>query len=237
MIADLTVRGLKQAVVGANAPDAHFTGVDVERDVDDPEFVDVLQVRAGDPCPRCGEPLESSRGIEVGQIFRLGDKYSSAMGATVLNERGEQVPMRMGCYGIGVTRTVAAAIEQHHDERGIRWPFALAPFHLEILALAGRDPAPQRVAEELYAVVRERGWDVLLDDRDERPGAKFADADLIGIPFRLIVGERGLKAGHVELRDDGDLRHVASAWMLARARAEAESGWISRLPPTQPELR
>jgi prolyl-tRNA synthetase len=137
----------------------------------------------------------------VGQIFKLGDKYARAMGATYLNESGEQVTMVMGCYGIGMTRTVAAAIEQHHDEKGILWPLSIAPFHVEIVAVAGKDPASARVAGELYAALVADGWEVLLDDRDERPGSKFADADLIGVPFRVVVGDRGLKQGVVELRE------------------------------------
>ncbi|MBA2566009.1 MAG: proline--tRNA ligase [Gemmatimonadetes bacterium] len=202
ILADPNLRGARGSVVGANAADAHLTGMDLERDVPQAEFVDLLQVAAGDPCPRCGASLESSRGIEVGQIFKLGDKYSKAMGATFLDESGAQRTLIMGCYGIGITRTVAAAIEQHHDERGIRWPPAIAPMQVEVVPLAARDPAPMRVGEELYEGLMERGWEVLLDDRDERPGVKFADADLIGIPFRLVVGERGLKNGMVELRAD-----------------------------------
>jgi prolyl-tRNA synthetase len=201
IVADVNVRGMRGAIVGANAADQHLTDVDVARDLPALEFVDLLQVVAGDPCPLCGEPLASSRGIEVGQIFKLGDKYSRAMGATFLNEAGEQVTLLMGCYGIGITRTVAAAIEQHHDQRGILWPLAIAPFHVEIVPVTGKDPAPARVSEELYAALTAAGWEVLLDDRDERPGSKFADADLIGIPLRLVVGERGLKQGVVELRD------------------------------------
>jgi prolyl-tRNA synthetase len=201
IVADANVRGMRGAIVGANAADQHLTDVDVARDLPALEFVDLLQVVAGDPCPLCGEPLASSRGIEVGQIFKLGDKYSRAMGATFLNESGEQVALLMGCYGIGITRTVAAAIEQHHDQRGILWPLAIAPFHVEIVSVTGKDPAPARVAEELYAALTTAGWEVLLDDRDERPGSKFADADLIGIPLRVVVGERGLKQGVVELRD------------------------------------
>lgn len=200
ILADLNVRGLSGVIVGANAGDEHFAGVDVDRDLEGLEYVDLVQVRAGDPCPVCGAVLESSRGIEVGQIFKLGRKYSSAMGATFLDEAGQQVSMVMGCYGIGITRTVAAAIEQHHDERGILWPFAIAPFHIEIVALPGRDPRPMQVAEELYRGLTRRGWEVLVDDRDERPGPKFADADLIGMPFRVVVGERGLKSGTVELK-------------------------------------
>ncbi|HEY7530564.1 MAG TPA: proline--tRNA ligase [Gemmatimonadota bacterium] len=202
MLADANLRGLTGAIVGGNEADVHLVGVDVARDVADLEFLDLLQARAGDPCPHCGTPLESSRGIEVGQIFKLGTKYSEAMGATFLNEEGQQVPMRMGCYGIGITRTAAAAIEQHHDENGIRWPFSIAPLHVHLVAIAGRDPEPGRRAEELYNALVNRGVEVLFDDRDERPGVKFADADLIGLPLRLVVGERGLKRGVVELRGD-----------------------------------
>jgi prolyl-tRNA synthetase len=221
IVADANVRGLRGAIVGANVADQHLTDVDVARDLPGLEFVDLLQVVAGDPCPVCGKPLASSRGIEVGQIFKLGDKYSRAMGATFLNESGEQVTLLMGCYGIGITRTVAAAIEQHHDERGILWPLAIAPFHVEVVSVAGKDPAPARVAEELYAALTTAGWEVLLDDRDERPGSKFADADLIGIPLRVVVGERGLKQGVVELRDRSGR---AEAEMLPLEGAAREIG-------------
>jgi prolyl-tRNA synthetase len=199
ILADLNVRNLRGAIVGANAADEHLIDVDVQRDVKGLEFVDLLQVTAGDPCPVCGRPLEASRGIEVGQIFKLGTKYSVPMGATYLNEAGEQIPMLMGCYGIGITRTVAAAIEQHHDERGILWPYAIAPFHVQVVSVLGKDHAPARVADELYTALRGRGVEVLLDDREERPGSKFADADLVGIPLRVVVGERGLKQGAVEM--------------------------------------
>jgi prolyl-tRNA synthetase len=200
ILADVNVRGLRGVIVGANAADEHLVDVDVERDLNGLEYVDLLQAGAGDPCPVCGKPLQSSRGIEVGQIFKLGDKYARSMQATFLDEAGEQVTMVMGCYGIGITRTVAAAIEQHHDERGILWPLAIAPFHIEVVSVLGKDPAPARVAEDLYGSLIDDGWEALLDDRDERPGSKFADADLIGIPFRVVVGERGLKQGVVELR-------------------------------------
>jgi prolyl-tRNA synthetase len=219
ILADGNVRGLKGMIVGGNAADEHLTGVDVDRDLKDLEVLDLLQVRAGDPCPRCGEPLESSRGIEVGQIFKLGDKYARAMGATYLNESGEQVTLVMGCYGIGMTRTVAAAIEQHHDEKGILWPLTIAPFQVEIVAVTGKDPLPARVAGELYAALVSDGWEVLLDDRDERPGSKFADADLIGVPFRIVVGERGLKQGAVELRESSG-RAEAETIPLEGAPAE-----------------
>ncbi len=210
ILADTNVRGLHGMIVGANTADEHLADVDVERDLDGLEYVDLLQVGVGDPCLLCGKPLESARGIEVGQVFKLGDKYARAMGATFLNEAGEQMTMVMGCYGIGITRTVAAAIEQHHDARGILWPLAIAPFQVEIVSVAGKDPAPARVANDLYAALVADGWEVLLDDRDERPGSKFADADLVGIPFRVVVGERGLKQGVVELRG-------------ASGRAEAET--------------
>jgi prolyl-tRNA synthetase len=216
LLADANLRGMTEAIVGGNEADVHLVGVDVSRDLGDVEFLDLLQARAGDPCPTCGTELESSRGIEVGQIFKLGTKYSEAMGATFLDEEGRQVPMRMGCYGIGITRTVAAAIEQHHDESGIRWPFSIAPLHVHLIAIAGRDPEPARRAEELYNALVNRGVEVLFDDRDERPGVKFADADLIGLPLRLVVGERGLKRGVVELRGDAG-RGDAEEFLLEEA--------------------
>jgi prolyl-tRNA synthetase len=156
-------------------------------------------VRGGDACPRCGVPLEESRGIEVGHTFMLGTKYSAAMHADFTDERGETHPAIMGCYGLGLGRTVAAAIEQNHDEQGIVWPLPLAPFQVLLVSLNPNDDAVRAAADTLFDALRERGVEVLYDDRDERPGVKFNDADLIGIPIRLVVGGKSLARGEIEL--------------------------------------
>jgi prolyl-tRNA synthetase len=169
-------------------------------------------VAAGDPCPRCDGNLEITRGIEVGHIFKLGTKYSQAMGCAYTDEAGESHAMEMGCYGLGIGRTVAAAIEQNHDEKGIIWPRALAPFEVLVLPL-GNDAEVVTLAEKAYEELSARGVDVLLDDRDERPGVKFNDADLLGIPVRLVIGARSLAEDKVELslRRDGEKRMVPAA--------------------------
>ena len=201
IVADLSVRGLRDAVTGANRADTHLVGVDQQRDFPQVEFADLRQAHAGDACARCREGRYAEhRGIEVGQVFYLGTKYSAAMGATFLGADGAERPLEMGCYGIGITRTVAAAIEQHHDAVGICWPAPLAPFGAHVVPVNAKDGelvvAAERVAAELAAA----GIDVLVDDRDERPGVKFKDADLIGLPVRVTVGPRALKAGNVEVK-------------------------------------
>jgi len=210
LLADESVRGLRNFVCGANEADVHLVDVNWERDAPDlADWVDLVLVLEGDPCPRCGEPLAMSRGIEVGHIFKLGTKYSSAMQCTFSDESGALQPMTMGCYGLGIGRTVAAAIEQNHDADGIVWPLPLAPFDVLILALTPNDPASLAAAEALAAEIEGHGYDVLLDDRDERPGVKFKDADLVGIPVRAVVGGKSFAAGEVELslrRDREKLR-------------------------------
>ncbi len=165
---------------------------------------------AGDGCPRCAGTLEIKRGIEVGHVFKLGTKYSEAMGATVLDEDGKEKPVIMGCYGIGIGRTAAAAIEQNHDEAGIIWPHPLSPFDCEIVPVNVNDPQTAKAAEELYALLNSAGVDTLLDDRDERAGVKFKDSDLIGIPVRVTIGEKNLKQGSMEIKErkTGDVRLV-----------------------------
>jgi prolyl-tRNA synthetase len=176
-------------------------GVNWGRDVPEPAAADIRNVVDGDPSPRGAGRLAIARGIEVGHIFQLGQKYSEAMGATVQDEQGRDVMMHMGCYGIGVTRIVAAAIEQNHDERGIIWPAPLAPFDVVIVGLNWEKSAAVRdAALALYRALGDAGLDVLLDDRDARPGVKFADAELFGIPHRVVVSERGLGAGRLEYR-------------------------------------
>jgi prolyl-tRNA synthetase len=188
-------------VCGANEPDAHLRGVNWERDLPLPDIVDLRNAVAGDPSPGGRGTLSIARGIEVGQIFQLGTKYSESMQATVLDPEGQPRFMQMGCYGIGVTRVVAAAIEQNHDERGIIWPEAIAPFDVILIPINLEKADSVRAAtESLYAELTGAGLEVLVDDRPQRPGFKFADADLIGIPHRLVVAERGLNEGKVEYK-------------------------------------
>jgi prolyl-tRNA synthetase len=188
-------------VCGGNQRDVHLSGVNWGRDLPEPVAVDVRNVVDGDPSPSGSGTLRIVRGIEVGHIFQLGRKYSAAMNATVLDESGKAVTMLMGCYGIGVTRIVAASIEQNHDERGIIWPDALAPFQVVLVPMGLQKSARVRErAEALYAELTTAGIEVLFDDRDARPGVKFADAELLGIPHRLVIGERGLDAGSCEYR-------------------------------------
>jgi prolyl-tRNA synthetase len=200
LIADRTVAAMANMVTGANEPDAHFVNVNRGRDFDVDAFHDVLMVEEGDACKLCGKPLSTWRGIEVGQIFKLGAKYSEIMGATFLDEHGAERPFIMGCYGIGITRTVAAAIEQHNDKDGIAWPISIAPFEVLILTTNVTQAGLVETAEQIYNGLTERGVEVLYDDRDERPGNKFKDADLVGIPLRVTVGEKGAREGMVELR-------------------------------------
>ncbi|HZA56922.1 MAG TPA: proline--tRNA ligase [Candidatus Udaeobacter sp.] len=201
MVADLAVQGIQGAVTGANEADTHYLNVDQERDFTPSVFADLRLAGAGDPCPRCDSgSLETHRGIEVGQVFYLGRKYSETMGATYLDAEGRERPIEMGCYGIGISRLVAAAIEQNHDANGIVWPFSIAPFHLLLLPINYKDQAIREVSDRLYQELQERWVEVILDDRDERPGVKFKDGDLIGIPLRLTVGTKGLNKGCVELR-------------------------------------
>jgi len=199
--ADHSVVALADFVCGANRKDAHFTGVNWGRDLPEAAAVDIRNVVAGDPSPSGKGKLSIARGIEVGHIFALGQKYSEAMGAQVLDETGKQATMYMGCYGIGVTRVVAAAIEQNHDARGIIWPDAIAPFQVVVVPInAPKSARVRETAERLYNDLIAAGIDALLDDRDERPGVKFADSELIGIPHRVVVGDRGLEKGQLEYR-------------------------------------
>jgi prolyl-tRNA synthetase len=200
LIGDETVRPLTSFVCGANAADAHYAGANWDRDLPDlAEWQDLTLAGVADPCPRCDGRLELYRGIEVGHIFRLGTKYSATMNCTYTDEAGELQPMVMGCYGLGIGRTVAAAIEQNHDDDGIIWPLPLAPHEVVLLSLDPGDPEVAQVADGLYNLLREKGVDVLYDDRDGRPGVKFKDADLIGFPVRLVVGKRSLAEDRVEI--------------------------------------
>jgi prolyl-tRNA synthetase len=221
VIADESVRGAVNAVTGAGRRDWHVRGLALDRDAKVSEWATFAQARAGDPCVRCGKPLEIARGIEVGHIFKLGTKYSIALHCEFTDEKGETRPAVMGTYGIGIGRTMAAAVEQHHDADGIVWPIAVAPFELELVWLNATDAATRTAADDLYEALRSAGMEVLYDDRDERPGVKFKDADLLGFPIRVNVGGRALKDGNVEIvtRRDKKVRLVPRAEALAAIRA------------------
>ncbi len=232
IIADPTVMALAVAATGANAPDAHLVGVRPGQDFEPAIVADVNLATAGDPCPRCGKPMIEKRGIEVGHIFKLGTKYSEPMRCTFLDADGQEQSCIMGCYGLGVGRTAAAAVEQNHDDRGIIWPLPLAPFEVVLVLLNSDQEDVVTAAEEIYERLRATDIDVLFDDRLERPGVKFNDIDLIGFPIRLVVGKKGLASGNVELslRRDGE-RHMvpldgiveAVSKLLAEQRAQLPS--------------
>ncbi|OGQ78166.1 MAG: proline--tRNA ligase [Deltaproteobacteria bacterium RIFCSPLOWO2_12_FULL_60_19] len=226
-VADQAIQGMRGAVTGANEANAHLVEVDQERDFTPSAFADLRLATAGDPCPRCDHgALESHRGIEVGQIFYLGKKYSEAMGATYLDAEGRERPIEMGCYGIGISRLAAAAIEQNHDGNGIIWPFSIAPVPVLLLPINYKEEKSRDVIDRLYAELSSRGIAVLLDDRDERPGVKFKDADLIGIPLRVTVGAKGLERGCVEARwrRDGRTEDIPVAEAASRIESLVREG-------------
>jgi prolyl-tRNA synthetase len=223
VIADRTVAAMSDFGAGANIEDYHYFGINWERDLPLPRVADLRNVKAGDPSPDGQGKLSIVRGIEVGHVFQLGKKYSETMNATVLDEHGKAQTMIMGCYGIGVTRVVAAAIEQNYDEAGILWPKAMAPFQVSIVPLNMRkSEAVAAAAEALHDQLQANGIEVLLDDRDMRPGAMFADHELLGIPHRIVVSERGLQAGNLEYkaRKDGEAEQIPSADILSFLQAK-----------------
>lgn len=219
-IADHAVAAMADFGAGANQDDQHYFGINWGRDLPEPAAADIRNVVDGECDGGDGGRgvLRIARGIEVGHIFQLGDKYSKALGARVLDEDGGEVVMQMGCYGIGVTRVVAAAIEQHHDEAGIIWPVAIAPYHIAIVPIGyHRDAEVKRAAAALHDELESAGWEVLLDDRDERPGVMFADMELIGIPHRVVVSKRGLEKGVVEYRRrGGEAEEIAREELMRR---------------------
>jgi prolyl-tRNA synthetase len=186
---------------GANVDDTHLRGVDVERDISVGRWADLREVAAGDSCVNCGHGLEVERGIEVGHIFKLGYKYSDAIGIRVSGPDGKPIRPTMGCYGIGVERAMAAIVEVHYDDKGIIWPVAVAPFEVVVVIAQQDDPAVAAAGEQVYAALTDAGVEVIVDDRPVRAGVKFSDAELVGIPFRVTVGQRGLAAGTAELTD------------------------------------
>lgn len=201
IIADDALRGRVNMTTGANEDDWHYKGVDIERDIDVDVWADLRSVRDGEVCIQCGAALKLGKGIEVGHIFKLGTKFSEAFGAFVQDEKGDSHPIIMGSYGIGVERGMAVVVETSHDDRGIIWPVSVAPFEVVITVVRADDETTQMAGEQLYEGLSSAGVDVLLDDRLERPGVKFADAELIGIPYRVTVGPRGVESGVVELTE------------------------------------
>lgn len=210
VIADEALRGRRDMTTGANEDGFHLRGVDIDRDIDVKAWLDLREVRDGEGCPQCKHPLSVYKTIEVGHIFKLGTKYSEAMGATVQDESGQSKTLVMGSYGIGLERNLAAVVEANHDENGICWPVNVAPYEVCITVVKPKDVACLEEGERLYEKLVEAGLDVILDDRDERPGVKFKDADLVGFPYRVTVGPKGLEQGVLELvrRRDGEKQDV-----------------------------
>jgi prolyl-tRNA synthetase len=220
LIADLAVKALANVVVGGNAADTHWADANPGRDFTPERYADLRNAMAGDACPRCAKPLRIVRGIEVGHVFMLGTKYSEKMKAVYLDQQGQEKVIVMGCYGIGVGRSAAAAIEQNHDAKGIIWPAPIAPFHVHLLPLADKSGKVLATAQSLEAELEKAGIEVLVDDRDERPGVKFNDADLIGCPYQVVIGEKNLSQGQVELKErrTGTVTKLAPADVASRLK-------------------
>ncbi|MEC4889434.1 MAG: proline--tRNA ligase [Nitrospira sp.] len=228
MFADHAVPALRNVVVGANRLDTHYVDANWERDFKADQVLDLRNAQAGDPSPRQDGTLKATKGIEVGHVFMLGTKYSKAMNATFLDPQGKECLAVMGCYGIGVSRSAAASIEQNHDERGIIWPFPIAPFHVHLIPVSQSDKTAEATAA-IYADLVAGGFEVLWDDREDRAGVKFNDADLIGAPFQVVVGDKGLAEGVVEvkIRRSGIKTRIAPAELLPHLRAA--------IPATNPQ--
>ena len=211
VIAAKSLQAVSKWVVGANEDGYHYVGAQLDKDFTVDQWADLVVVKPGDRCPKCGLELQGARGIEVSQVFKLGDKYSRAMGATFMDEDGKERPFLMGCYGVGVSRTLAAVVEQHNDENGICWPISIAPAHVCVVPLTVKDDLVQPAAEKLAAELADLGLEVVIDDRKERAGVKFAEADLMGWPLQVIVGKRGLSEGKVEIkrRATGERRDIS----------------------------
>ena len=209
VVADLTAKEMKNFVIGANETDRHFVGVNLEDLGKDVIFADIKLVEKGEKCPDCGEPLFVTKGIEVGNIFQLGTKYSEKMNAVFTDENGKERPFIMGCYGIGISRTAAAAVERHHDEYGIKWPLAIAPYHVDVVPVNIGEEKQMKIAEEIYNKLLEKGVEAVIDDRDERAGVKFKDSELIGFPFRITAGKT-VDEGLVEfkIRETGEVLKI-----------------------------
>ncbi|MBI1389455.1 MAG: proline--tRNA ligase [bacterium] len=219
--ADLSIKSIGVGVTGANKADYHLKNVAIDRDFTVDRWADLRLAEPGDVCPKCGKgTLSMTLGIEVGHVFVLGTKYSTALNAVYTDEKGERRPMVMGCYGIGVSRTLAAVVEENSDDKGIVWPVTVAPYHVHLLNLSPKSEEVTKASAELYDGLRAAGFSVLLDDRDERPGVKFNDADLLGLPYRVIVGEKGLKSGQIEFvqRKSLEKEPIAPADVIARVK-------------------
>lgn len=224
IVADETVREMKNFVVGVNQKDKHLVGANFGVDIEMPEIVtDIRLVEQGDFCPECGKPLFVTKGIEVGNIFKLGTKYSKPMNAVYTDVDGKTKPYIMGCYGIGISRTAAAAVEAHNDENGIKWPIAIAPYHAIVIPVSTKDELQMQVAEKIYAELQKAGIEVVIDDRDERAGVKFKDADLIGFPFRITVGKT-IADGLVEFktRSTGEMENLTPEAAAEKVIAEVK---------------
>ncbi len=200
IVVDQSVMEMKNSCCGANEVNKHYINANPKRDFGEVLVKDIRLIKAGDPCPHCGAPVQITRGIEIGQVFKLGIKYSGALRATFLDENGREKPFIMGTYGIGVSRTMAAAIEQYHDENGIIWPRAIAPYEVALVPVNAKDSAQMELAESIYEALTEEGIDVLLDDRKDRAGVKFKDADLIGYPLRITIGPKAVNEDIIETR-------------------------------------
>ena len=210
VVVDATVMKMHNVCCGANKEGFHFINVNPGRDFTPTYVADIRLIQEGDPCPHCGGEVSKARGIEVGQVFKLFTKYSSALKATYLDENGKEQPMVMGCYGVGVSRTMAAAIEQNYDDNGIIWPIEIAPYHVLVVPVNTKDEASAAKAEEIYMQLKKVGLETVIDDRNERPGVKFKDADLIGYPLRVVVGPKTLTEGKLEvkIRKTGEIRYL-----------------------------
>ncbi|WP_302298249.1 proline--tRNA ligase [Phascolarctobacterium faecium] len=210
VVVDATVMKMHNVCCGANKEGYHFINVNPDRDFTPTYVADIRLIQEGDPCPHCGGEVSKARGIEVGQVFKLFTKYSSALKATYLDENGKEQPMVMGCYGVGVSRTMAAAIEQNYDDNGIIWPIEIAPYHVLVVPVNTKDEASAAKAEEIYMQLKKVGLETVIDDRNERPGVKFKDADLIGYPLRVVVGPKTLTEGKLEvkIRKTGEIRYL-----------------------------
>ncbi|WP_164984857.1 proline--tRNA ligase [Ammoniphilus sp. CFH 90114] len=215
IVADQAVKDMVNAVVGAGVADYHYKNITPGRDFEVSQYGDLRNIQEGDPCPQCGGEIRFARGIEVGHVFKLGTRYSEKMKATFLDENGKEKPMIMGCYGIGISRTVAAVVEQNHDENGIIWPLSIAPFHIHLIAVNPKNEDQLKLAESLYEQISQAGYEVLYDDRPERAGVKFKDADLIGLPLRITIGAKA-SDGLVEckIRKSGEMQEIAADQVL-----------------------
>ena len=226
LLVDEEVANMYNMILGANETGYHLKNVNYGRDFEG-VVGDFRKIESGEKCPKCGSEVTIARGTEVGHIFKLGTKYSAAMNATFIDENGKNVPFVMGCYGIGVTRTMASIIEQHHDENGIIWPLSVAPYHVSVIPVNIKDEAQMKIANKLYDELRKIGVDAILDDRDERPGVKFKDSELIGIPMRVTVGKK-ITDGEVEFKlRDGEMEVIKIEDVLEKVKSQFEINNIS----------